>query len=96
MCLQSVTKDRNHEIEKDLAKEKEKQRSFGSPIDPLLAVLSSFTTSTDLSDRIRKVFDLLDHEVSIFENKTQSHAISLYENRFYLLLIQIDLPILMY
>jgi hypothetical protein len=30
-------------------------RYFGSPLDPLLAVLSSFTTSTDLSDRIIKV-----------------------------------------
>ena len=60
--VESVTKDRNSEIEKDLEKEKEKQRSFGSPIDPLLAVLSSFTTSADLSDRIKKVFELLDHE----------------------------------
>jgi Ca2+-binding EF-hand superfamily protein len=60
--VESVTKDRNSEIEKDLEKEKQKQRSFGSPIDPLLAVLSSFTTSADLSDRIKKVFELLDHE----------------------------------
>jgi voltage-gated sodium channel len=60
--VESVTKDRNEEIEKLIAKENKHMRSLGSPLDPLLQVLSSFSTSTDLSARIRKIFDLIDLE----------------------------------
>ena len=58
----AVTKDRNHEQELVLQKAKKKERSFGSPLDPLLSILSHFTTSSDLSDRIYKIFTMLDPE----------------------------------
>jgi voltage-gated sodium channel len=60
--VESVTKDRNEEIEKLIAQENKHKQSLGSPLDPLLQVLSSFSTSTDLSARIRKIFDLIDLE----------------------------------
>jgi len=60
--VESVTKDRNEEIEKVLAQENKQMRSLGSPLDPLLHILSTFTTSTDLSARITKIFELIDIE----------------------------------
>lgn len=60
--MESVTKDRNQELELAMEQTKKQERRFGSPLDPLLCVLSHFTTSSDLSDRIYKIFTLLDHE----------------------------------
>jgi hypothetical protein len=61
--VESVTKDRKQEQELLLKMAKSKERSFGSPLDPLLQVLSHFTTSLDLSDRINKIFTMIDPEV---------------------------------